>query len=324
MCTAIRYVSGDLYFGRTLDNDFSYKEEAVIMPRRRKLSFRNEGTLAAHNAILGIAYVVDNYPLFYDACNDKGLAAAGLNYVGNAVYRPSVGGKHNVAQFELVPWILAKCNSVEDARKLLENTNVTDDAFSDSLPPAQLHWMIADKNSAIVVECDIDGMHIYDNEIGVLTNNPPFPMQRFALNNYMCLSPDPPVVGFSDKIELSAYSRGMGAMGLPGDLSSQSRFVRAAFTLLNSPPCRDCTSSVSQFFHILGTVEQTRGSCVLQNGECETTVYTSCINADKGVLYYTSYDNRRISAVDMHKVNLDGCSLVRYPMVHGEQIFMQN
>jgi len=79
-----------------------------------------------------------------------------------------------------------------------------------------------------------DGLHIYDNPVGVLTNNPPFDMQMFALNNYAGLSSRQPDNTFADKLKLNAYSRGMGAMGLPGDLSSQSRFIRAAFTRLNA------------------------------------------------------------------------------------------
>lgn len=324
MCTALKYMSGNFYFGRTLDNDSSYKEEIVITPRRRKLCFREMGTLPAHYAILGVAFVVDSFPLYYDACNDRGLAMAGLNYVGNAVFGCQKPGKDNVATFEFIPWILSQCASVEDAKKLLNRINLTDTPFSSDLPAAELHWMIADKDSAIVVECDEDGMHVYDNTVGVLTNNPPFPTQMFCLNNYMSLTPKPPRVGFSDKVDFDKYSRGMGALGLPGDLSSQSRFVRAAFTALNSPVCDGREKSVSQFFHILGTVDQTRGCCILDNGHCETTIYTTCFDVTAGVVYYTSYDNRQISAVDMNKVNLDGTALIRYPMITGEHILMQN
>lgn len=324
MCTALKYMSGDFYFGRTLDNDCSYKEEIVITPRRRKLVFTEMGAMPAHYAIIGIAYVVEGNALYYDACNDKGLAMAGLNFVGNAVFCKPECGKDNVATFEFIPWILAQCATVEEAKRLLSRIDLTDVAFNDSLPAAQLHWMIADKDSAVVVESDKDGLHVYDNDIGVLTNNPPFPTQLFCLNNYMSLSPKPPQVGFSDRVEFDKYSRGMGALGLPGDLSSQSRFVRVAFTALNSPACDSNENSVSQFFHILGTVGQTRGSCIMDNGHCETTIYTSCFNATKGVLYYTSYNNHQITAVDMHKANLDGTSLFRYPMIKDEHILMQN
>lgn len=324
MCTALKFNSGNCFFGRTLDNDFSYKEEVVIMPRRRRLCFREAGELAAYYALIGVAYVVDNYPLYYDACNEKGLAMAGLNYVGNAVYYESKCGKQNVATFEFIPYILSQCATVDEARKKLEHINITKIPFSDQLPAAQLHWMIADKNSAIVVECDSDGMHVYDNPVGVLTNNPPFPTQMFGLNNYINLSPKPPRNTFSDKIGLDRYSRGMGALGLPGDVSSSSRFVRAAFTVLNSPPCADCVAGVSQYFHIMGGVDQIRGCVVLDNGEYETTIYTTCYDLCAGVCYYTAYENHRICAVDMHRVDLEGSSLVRYPLIHTEQILMQN
>ena len=324
MCTALKYNSGNFYFGRTLDNDSSYKEEIVITPRRRKLCFREMGTIPAHNAILGVAYVVDGFPLYYDACNDRGLAMAGLNFVGNAVFGKPECGKDNIATFEFIPWILCQCATVEDAKKLLNKINLTDAPFNEQLPASQLHWMIADRDAAIVVESCRDGMHVYDNPVGVLTNNPPFPTQMFCLNNYMSITPKPPAVGFSDKIQFDKYSRGMGALGLPGDLSSSSRFVRAAFTVLNSPECETVEKSVGQFFHILGTVDQTRGCCILDNGHCETTIYTTCFDVTKGVLYYTSYYNRQISAVDMNKVNIDGTALIRYPMLKEEHILIQN
>ena len=324
MCTALKYNSDNFYFGRTLDNDVSYKEEIVVLPRRRKLNFKEMGSLPAHNAIMGIAFVVDGFPLYYDACNDRGLAMAGLNFVGNAVYGKPVKNKDNIATFEFIPWILGRCSTVEEAKKLLNRINITDDPFNEQLPAAQLHWMIADKDEAIVVECEKDGMHVYDNPVGVMTNNPPFPMQMMGLNNYVGLSPKQPKVGFSDKIKFDMYSRGMGALGLPGDLSSSSRFVRAAFTALNSPSYDNCEQSVSQFFHILGAVDQTRGCCVMDNGHCETTIYTTCFDVTKGVLYYTSYDNRQISAVDMNKVNLDGTALFRFPMIKNANILYQN
>ena len=192
------------------------------------------------------------------------------------------------------------------------------------MPLAQLHWIIADKERAITVECVEEGMKIYDNPVGVLTNNPPFDMQLFHLNNYMSLSPKDPANTFSDKLNLKRYSRGMGAMGLPGDLSSQSRFVRAAFVKLNSVSGDSEEESVNQFFHILGSVEQTRGACDVGDRCYEITIYTSCCNADKGVYYYTTYDNHSISAVDMYSENLDGFELSRYPLIRKEKITYQN
>lgn len=324
MCTAATYKTNDFYFGRTLDYESSYGEEIVIMPRNFRLDFLSEGICEKHYAVIGTAHIAGGYPLFYDAVNEKGLCMAGLNFVGNAHYFKNKNGKSNIAQYEFIPWILGKCTSTDEAKELISNINITDTPFSKHMPVGQLHWIIADKNSAITVESVSDGIKVYDNPLGVLTNNPPFDEQMFRLNDYMHLSSRQPKNTFSDKLELKAYSRGMGAIGLPGDLSSQSRFVRVAFVKANSVSGKGETESVSQFFHILGSVDQPRGCCEVADGKYEITIYTSCCNADKGIYYYTTYDNHRISAVDMRKESLDGNELISYPMITEEKINCQN
>lgn len=324
MCTAVTFRTKDFYFGRTLDYEYSYSEEVTVTPRNFPLHFRHKGTLQTHYAMIGMAHVVEDYPLYFDGVNEKGLAMAGLNFMGYAVYRDVAPDRDNIAHFEFIPWILAQCASVAEAKKMLEKLNLTNTAFSGELPPAQLHWIIADHDEAITVEAVEEGIRVYPNPVGVLTNNPPFDEQLFQLNNYMHLSREEPENRFSDRLELRAYSRGMGALGLPGDLSSQSRFVRAAFVKLNSVSGATESESVSQFFHILGAVDQQRGCCHVGEGKYETTIYTSCCNTDKGIYYYTTYDNHQISAVNMHREKLDDIFLVRFPLVTTEQIYMHN
>lgn len=324
MCTAATYKTRDFYFGRTLDYDFSYAEEVTVTPRNFPFSFRHTPQIQTHYAMIGMAYIQQGYPLYYDAVNEKGLAMAGLNFVGNAVYTKPIQGKDNIAQFEFIPWILGQCVSVKEARALLDATNLVNTPFSSQLPVAQLHWIIADRETAITVESVTEGLRVYDNPVGVLTNNPTFDMQLFRLNDYMGLSNTEPENRFSDKLELRHYSRGMGAFGLPGDLSSSSRFVRAAFVKINSVSGETETESISQFFHILGSVAQQRGCCQVKPKEYEITIYTSCCNADKGIYYYTTYENSQISAVDMHRCDLAGTSLYRYPLIDQQQIRYQN
>ena len=324
MCTAATYKTKDGYFGRTLDYEFSYGDEITITPRNYQFNFRNTESMNTHYAIIGMAYVAGNYPLYYDAINEKGLGIAGLNFVGNAAYNKPVENKNNIDQFELIPWILGQCSTVKDAKALLDNINIIDTPFSAELPLAQLHWIISDKDEAITVESMADGLHIYDNPVGILTNNPPFNIQMFSLNNYMNLSPKNPENKFSDKLPLHPYSRGMGAIGLPGDLSSASRFAKVAFTKMNSVSGDSEEESVSQFFHILGSVDQQRGCCEVHDGKYEITIYTSCCNLDKGIYYYTTYNNHQISAVDMHRENLDSDKLVRYPIILNQNINFQN
>ncbi len=324
MCTAATYKTKDFYFGRTLDYEFSYGDEITITPRNYKFDFRYMGVMESHYAIIGMAHVAENYPLYYDAVNEKGLGMAGLNFVGNAVYAEPAEGKENVAQFEFINWILSQCATALEAEKKISQINITNTPFSDKLPCAQLHWIIADSEKSVVVEVMSDGIHVYDNPIGVLTNNPPFNEQMFQLNNYMNLSPKQPKNLFSSKLNLHAYSRGMGALGMPGDLSSASRFVRVAFNKLNAVSGDSEEESVSQFFHILGAVEQQRGCCEVDDGKYEITLYTSCCNTAKGIYYYTTYENSQINAVDMHRIDLDGRNLVRYPVINKQNINYQN
>ena len=324
MCTAATYKTKDFYFGRTLDYEFSYGDEVTITPRNFPFHFREQGKLNTHYAIIGMAHIIDNCPLYYDAINEKGLGMAGLNLVGNAFYREQEEGKDNVAQFEFITWILSQCATVKEARRFVEKINLLNTPFNEKLPVAQLHWIISDREESITIESVKEGINIYENPVGVLTNNPPFDKQMFNLNNYMHLSAKSPENNFSKDLNLTTYSRGMGAIGLPGDLSSQSRFVRVAFTKMNSFSGDGEMESVSQFFHILNSVDQQRGCCELDDGKYEITLYTSCCNTDKGIYYYTTYNNHQITAVDMHKENLEGNELVCYPLITEEQIKTQN
>ena len=324
MCTAITYQTKQLYFGRTLDYECSYGEQVTITPRNYPFDFHHAGPVHTHYAIIGMAHVAGGYPLYYDAVNETGLCMAGLNFVGNAVYAQPEPDRTNIAQFELIPWLLGRCASVQQARTELSRLNLTGTPFSAALPAAQLHWLIADEREAVTVESTADGLHVYENPIGVLTNNPPFPQQMFLLNQYMGLSPRQPENTFSGELALTPYSRGMGAIGLPGDLSSTSRFAKVAFTKLHAISGDSEEESVSQFFHILGSVDQQRGCCEVAEGKYEITIYTSCCNATKGIYYYTTYDNHQISAVDMHKEDLDTDSLYRYPVLTKGQICRQN
>ena len=324
MCTAATYQTKGFYMGRTLDYEFSYGDEITVTPRHYEFQFRHMGSVSSHYAMIGMAHVAGDYPLYYDAMNEKGLGMAGLNFVGNADFQEVDDTRDNVAQFEFIPWILCQCATLEEAKKLLSRMNLVGTPFSPQLPTAQLHWLIADKTGSLTVECMTDGLHIYDNPVGVLTNNPPFDKQLFHLNDFMHLSPKQPENTFSQDLNLQTYSRGMGALGLPGDLSSASRFVRVAFTKLNSRSGDSENESVSQFFHILGSVDQQRGCCEVANGKYEITLYTSCCSADTGIYYYTTYENHQISGVDMYRENLDVDTLTRYPLINGEQIHMQN
>lgn len=324
MCTAVSCNFGSHYFGRNLDVEGSYGETVVISPRNFSFAFKKAAEIKKHYAITGVAKIEKGYPLYFDATNEKGLSMAALNFPGNAVYNIPENGADNITPFEILPWILCQCANVQEAKKLLEKTNVTDISFCEELPLTPLHWIISDKKESVTAEPVKDGLKVYENPVGVLTNNPTFDMQLYNLNNYMRLSVNPPENCFSKKINLNAYSRGMGAMGLPGDLSSASRFVRAVFVKSNISPAKNEEESVAQFFHILGCVCQQKGCVSLGEGKYEYTSYTTCCNTETGLFYYKTYENSRICCISMFSENLDGKSLISYPLLRGNDVFIQN
>lgn len=309
MCTAISHLGKRHYFGRNLDLEYAYTEQVVVTPRNFPFHFRCGVSVRQHYAMIGMATVSANYPLYYEATNECGLSVAALNFPGNAVYLPKSGKKENIAPFELIPWILSLCENAKQARKMLESVNVWHLPFSRAFPLTPMHWLIADRDLAFVAEPMADGLHIYENPIGVLTNNPPFPYHLQHISDFMHLQPGEPAMRFA-KNACQYYSKGMGAMGLPGDFSSASRFVRAAFVKENSVSEND---DVSQFFHILGSVAMPRGS-VSVKGKPEITRYTSCCDTQMGIYYYTSYTNSRIHAVNMRKCPLLSDQLFCYPL----------
>ena len=323
MCTSITYKTKDHYFGRTLDLECSYNEAITVTPRNFKLEFRKMGVLSSHYAIIGMATVIDNYPLYFDAANEYGLSMAGLNFPKNAHYFSEAPGKDNVSPFEFIPWILSQCKDMSEAKVLLSRLNLCKIDFAPSLPLSPLHWIISYKNDSLTIESTKDGLKIFENPIGVLTNNPTFDYHMTRLCDFINISSLPPENRFGN-VSLEPYSRGMGAIGLPGDHSSSSRFIRASFIKLNSVSGESESESISQFFHILGGVEHQRGCVLLENGKHEITVYTSCINTEKGIYYYTTYENSCISAVDIHGCDLTQEKLFIFPLQKEQIINRQN
>ncbi len=323
MCTAVTYRTKDHYFGRNLDYEYSFQEAVTITPRNYNLPFRRLPPMEHHYAMIGMAKVDQGYPLYFDGTNEHGLSMAGLSFPHSAKYFIELPGKFNIAPFELIPWILGDCKTIADAEEKLANANIVDLPFHRELPLTPLHWIISDSQRSITLESTQLGLHIYDNPVGLLTNEPPFPYHMTNLCNYMQITTDEPANRFAPSLPLKPYSRGMGGLGIPGDLSSSSRFVKGAFTKLNSVSKDSESASISQVFHILGSVAQQQG-CVKIGTLYEKTIYTSCCNTTKGIYYYTTYENSQISGVDLHGIDLESKDLVTYPLIQGQQIRMQN
>ncbi len=291
------------YFGRNLDLEGSFGEGVVIVPRGYRFRFRHMPE-ASGVAIIGIAIVQEGYPLFYDAVNEFGLGMAGLNFPKSAVYLPIKEGEANIAPFEFIPYVLTHCKNLEEVRALLKGVRLAAINFSPQFPATPLHFMVSDKTGSLVVEPTSEGLQVYENPVNVLTNNPPFPVQLTRLNDYLNLSPYEAENRFSSAVALERYSRGMGAMGLPGDWSSASRFVRAAFMRANIVAGEG--EGVNAFFHMLAGVVMPRGCVRLKEGVYEETVYSCCCDTARGDYYYTTYSNPTPRLVSLRSAPLDG------------------
>lgn len=324
MCTGLSYTNDTFYFGRNLDLEYALNNKVVVTPRNYRFKLRKEEDLTSHYSLIGMAMVVDNYPLYFDAVNEKGLGMGGLNFDGFSVYHDEQKDKKNITPFEFIPYLLGKCATVQEAKTLLKDINLINISFSDKLQLSPLHWLISDKDSSIVVESTSEGLQVYDNQFGVLTNNPSFPYHKYNMSNYLNLTPNIPENRLSSKVDLDVYSRGMGAIGLPGDLSSSSRFVRAAYARLNSVADKKENANISQFFHILDFVAQPRGSSMAQEGIYEITQYSSCVSTETQTYYYKTYENSQICAVSMKGLPLDSDDLFVYELEKDQSINYTN
>lgn len=323
MCTAISDHGHVHLFGRTLDLEYSYNEKIVITPREFVFKWRDGDESPSGHAIIGVAHIDGEYPLYYDAINEKGLAIAALNFPEFAKYHSRSSYQTNVAPFEFIPKILRKCKNVREALEILDDVNLTNTNFSSSLKATPLHWLIADKNSSITVEPMADGLKIYENKLGVLTNSPPFPYHEANLSSYIALSAYPKENTLCPDVELKTYSRGIGGIGLPGDFSSTSRFIKCVFAKNNTD--REelylYKKEISRFFRILDTVSVPLGTVKTDDRQSISTVYTSCADTEHGIYYFTTYGCRRIRAVNMNGYDLDSKELISFLMDADEDIF---
>lgn len=324
MCTAINFKTIDNYFGRTLDLEYSYNEQVIITPRNYCMKFKYAQQIRNSFAIIGIGIIQNNYPLYYDAINEKGLSIAGLNFPNSYKYIKKANDKINLASYEVIPWILRNFSSIAELRSMIDKINITPDSFNEAYSTSPLHWLVSDNAQTITIEQTNYGLQVFDNTVGVLTNEPPFEMQIESLTKYIGLTPYEPVNTFGKDACISVNSRGLGAVGLPGDFSSNSRFIRAAFNKLNSVCDKDENSSVNQFFNILDTVKQINGCVRLPENKLEKTVYTTCYNTNKGTVYYKTYNNSAITKVELFNEKIKEKNLIYYDMLNKPCFISQN
>lgn len=304
MCLALTFNYKDqFYFGRNLDLDYHFGELPIVVPRRHVINFKFLPNITLDTALIGIGTVVDGYPLYAEAMNESGLCIAGLNYFPNAYYFPNATKDNtNLAPYELILYLLGNAKTVNEAKALLTNIRLVAEPFKENMPLSYLHFLLADKTSSIVIEPNEDGIKIYDNPYGILTNNPSFPFHLDNIKMYGNISPEFHVNSFTTLNNLDSFCVGLPARGLPGDPSSPSRFVRS--TYLKSQLLKFDLSKaniVKELFHIFYAMSLTNGMCKASSGNFEITIYTSLFDVNNMKFYYSTYEELEIKEIDFKK-----------------------
>jgi len=315
MCTAILNRTGVPLVGRTLDLECSYGEDVVIIGRHYISRPLFGHTLDRHFAILGMATVRHGTPLLYDAVNERGLCMAALHFPRSAVYHTPKPDKLNIPSYALISHILGHCDSVASARRLLLDTNVTQQSFSPELPASSLHWLIADRTGAIVAEPLADGLRLHDAPLGVLTNEPPFPFHEAHVTQYLALGPYSPPNSLCPTVPLSPYARGFGGMGLPGDYSSPSRFVRAVFAQAHTVHGETRQEETRRMMDVLGAVSVPAGCVRTERGEAVRTVYQAVMELDDMTYHVRSYRDDTPCRIHADTALIESSRLLRVPVL---------
>lgn len=314
MCTCLLLNNGDSYFGRNLDLDVDMGGQLVITPRQYPFKFRKMKPLKRHYAFGGIASVIDGFPLYFDATNEYGLSIAGLRFKEDKKANKAIPHKINLAQFEIIPYILGTCKNVLEAMEIIKKLVILNIDFSKSVPSSFLHFMIADKKECYVIE-SIDGVvHSYENPYGVLTNSPSFPYHLDNVRLYLNLSNRVKEEANIGSLNLTSFTSGQSTFGLPGDVTSPSRFVKTVFLKFTSLCENDEKHSVNQFLRILDNVSFVKGEAETEENKYEYTIYSTCTNISKLIFYYKTYHNPAIKSLDMKKLDLNKNKLYIYPL----------
>lgn len=314
-CTGItlRTQDGTRILARTIEwGGSNLNSRYVIVPRGyTQQSFtpggRKEGLkFEARYGYVGLAVELDEFVA--EGLNEAGLSA-GLFYFPAygkyEDYRPE-NKASSIGDLQLVPWILGSFKTVDELEKAIRDVHVI------TIDPraSTAHWRIADTTGRQVVLEIVDGrVHFYDNKLGVLTNSPGFEWHTTNLNNYVNLFPSTAETKTLGDIKLSSFGAGSGFLGIPGDVTPPSRFVRAAFYQATAPRQATVTKTVEQCFQILNNFDIPIG-IEFAEGETPTdipsaTQWTSATDMAGRMIYYRTMYNSTIRRIDLNAIRFD-------------------
>ncbi|OTY68018.1 choloylglycine hydrolase [Bacillus thuringiensis serovar vazensis] len=328
MCTSLTLETknGQHLFARTMDFTLDMNQEVIIIPRHYQWNNITGEIINTKHATVGMGINHQGRIIMADGVNEAGMTCATLYFPGFATYSQSIDDNTtNLAPFDFVTWSLTQFNSVKELKKSVDSITFLDIPLPDLGLTPPLHWILADKwGDCIVLEPTSEGLKLYDNPLGVMTNSPEFNWHLQNLRQYIGLKSEPFAPTEWSNLPLSAFGQGSGSMGLPGDFTPPSRFVRAAYGKQNIQGIDSEEEGVSALFHILSNCEVPKGGVITEEGALDNTIYTSVMCMESGTYYYHTYDCRQIIAVHLFHENLDTDEIKAYPFQRKQKIFYEN
>lgn len=328
-CTGfqLKAQDGSYVNGRSVEFGINLLLSAVVVPRNLELS----GTLpngqsglkykTKYAAVGGSTYGTTT---IMDGLNEKGLTAAVFYFPDDATYSEitAENQKKALSPTEFNAWILSQFQTVEEVKVALNDVVIapTTPKGWPSLPP--FHYIVYDKSGKSIVIEPIDGkLNVYDNPLGVLTNSPRFDWQMTNLSNYANLSPYNVNELTLNKTIFKPFGQGSGMLGLPGDFTPPSRFVRAAFFSTNAIPSNNAQESVFQAFHILNQFDIPRGvvrSKANNKTDSEYTLATIVKDPQNLRYYFKTFEDQNIKMIDLNAFDLNADN-VKFMSMQGQQ-----
>jgi penicillin V amidase len=295
MCTSFTYSSqdGGHFLARTMDFTVNLGAKPVFIPRHYHfdLEFDQNGYETKYSFI-GASRFVEKY-ILSDGFNEQGFGIAVLYFDPKAKYSESTeASKMNFEASELVAWALGNISSVDDFAKKLSSINLVNSQNKFLQINVPLHWIITDKTGkTAVLEITSSGYHLYDNEVGVMTNSPDFNWHLDNLAHYNHLQPTEAKSKTYGKYVAKLDGPGFGAVGLPGDFTSASRFIRATFIKSYMEPAVNITDGIRNISYILNSVNIPKGIKINSNGLSDYTQYTAIMDLTNHKYYFKTYDS---------------------------------
>lgn len=321
MCTSLTYRTADdqYWLARTMDFQLELGGQPIAIPRNFSFKgvFNSEFTITY--GFVGTGANMDGY-VFVDGVNEQGLAVAALYFSNEAGYQQEpVAGKLNLASFEVLSWLLGTHKDVADVHEHLDEiavVNYEHPMIQDNVP---LHWIITDRSgNCRVLEVQADGFHWYDDTVGVMTNSPNFAWHQQNLSNYIQVHNGPqPERKFND-FTAQEVGPGSGMIGIPGDYTSVSRFVRAAYTRQYTEQVVD-ELALNTVNHMLEPFDIPKG--VKQQGDgFDYTQYRAYMQLSNATYYYQAYGSTTINAVHLTEDLLNKAETTEFSATSTQEI----